>query len=840
MKTQTTNLNRTFAFCALLFALCIGVANGAVVSRTQRPTTTARISTISAPINATASNTSAATPETESPDVESETEIVIEPEPEIIIEDKTSQFDEFMADSAPTTDNSASTSLAAQIRAQRAALDAADAASATAQQMATSRATGHNACDAGLRACMQQKCGNDYSKCARDTDTMWGTKMDACRRDTDCTGREYAMLTAEIRSDRDMNARISSYNAIIDCGNRYNDCIATECGHGYVKCLGKRAGDAAISKCAKIANECKSNDSGLASRTMNVFGTLRVDAETQVAADEKRLYELRDAMRDTCDRLGAMFDERTLDCVYTVNFFAGDDNTLYASKKAYAGSMFSCEPTWFGVDITTFRENAYRATREQTSATSGLLGAGVGIAAGAITSGAIDRAIDRHNAEVALDQAQQRMDNNGKTNAELRREKRTEKANENITPDTKAEEEETKTDDTPADATADQSTTSETEKNESKSNENTPAQDLNQTDDTSAVTTDKQLSPATESNEDAISADATDEQSTTSEPESDEDDTKPGAAKRRCTNAGGKWSNNTCTGADCGKNRKWDNNKNQCVKTKSQNNETTNKSNQQKNEEKIDITINWTIDGFNDKEGYHVTTTTKNCKYDGYHNTKIKNATAERTWTCPSDIKKLTLEFTFNDKYKAHKETIDLTDKEIGKPITIKKITPELKYRAKKDAKKQPSGTTAKPATESSATENSADAETAEKTTAPEFEICDYSKYGITCDYDNKPFDCYCTPDLKSRLDKFINDCTDNDGTPKITAPGNFGTQGSVGSGSFTMGKRVYASCNDIATLDDFEQNPEIGIEATPEGYSAHLDYKKTDIIFLNTKDLDE
>lgn len=429
MKTQTTNLNRTFAFCALLFALCIGVANGAVVSRTQRPTTTARISTISAPINATASNTSAATPETESPDVESETEIVIEPEPEIIIEDKTSQFDEFMADSAPTTDNSASTSLAAQIRAQRAALDAADAASATAHQMATSRASGHNACDAGLRACMQQKCGNDYSKCARDTDTMWGTKMDACRRDTECTGREYAMLTVEIRSDRDMNARISSYNAIIDCGNRYNDCIATECGHGYVKCLGKRAGDAAISKCAKIANECKSNDSGLASRTMNVFGTLRVDAETQVAADEKRLYELRDAMRDTCDRLGAMFDERTLDCVYTVNFFAGDDNTLYASKKAYAGSMFSCEPTWFGVDITTFRENAYRATREQTSATSGLLGAGVGIAAGAITSGAIDRAIDRHNAEVALDQAQQRMENNGKTNAELRREERTAKAN---------------------------------------------------------------------------------------------------------------------------------------------------------------------------------------------------------------------------------------------------------------------------------------------------------------------------------------------------------------------------------------------------------------------------
>ena len=48
---------------------------------------------MSAMVNTTASNTSATTPETESSDVESKTEVVIEPEPEIIIEDKTSQFD---------------------------------------------------------------------------------------------------------------------------------------------------------------------------------------------------------------------------------------------------------------------------------------------------------------------------------------------------------------------------------------------------------------------------------------------------------------------------------------------------------------------------------------------------------------------------------------------------------------------------------------------------------------------------------------------------------------------------------------------------------------------------
>ena len=462
-----------FAFCAL-FALCT-TSDGAVVSRGQRPTTTARMPTMSAKINTTASNTSATTPKTESSDVESKTEVVIEPEPEIIIEDKTSQFDEFMADSTPTTDTS-SESLAAQIRAQRAALDATDAAFVAANQMATARASGQNACDANLRECMKQKCGNDYSKCAGDTDTMWGTKMDACRRDLPCSGHEYALFSAQIKADRDMNARIASYNSIVDCGNRYNNCIVTECGQKFTKCLGKRAGDAAISKCEKIAKTCTQQDSGLASRTQNVFGTLRVDAEKQVAADEKRLYELRDKMRDTCGRMGAMFDDRTLDCVYTVNFFAGKDNTLYASKKAYAGSTFSCDQNWFGVDITTFKENAFRLTRTQKSATSALMGSGIGMATGAITSGAIDRAIDRHKADKALKDA-------------------------------------------------------ETEHEELYG----------------SVTGD-----------DDSDADNTD----------DENDTKPGAAERRCKRANGTWENNTCTGAVCGKNKEWNSTKNKCVKSK--------------------------------------------------------------------------------------------------------------------------------------------------------------------------------------------------------------------------------------------------------------------------------
>lgn len=316
------------------------------------------------------------------------------------IEDKTSQFDEFLDDVNEEMSVGAESELAAKIRQQRAALSA-QAARAT-NNAKSSVSSGKNECDQKLRACMRGKCGDDFSKCAGDTDTLWGDKMDLCRMDTKCTGEEYKLFTTEIKADRDLNAELSFYNATIKCGNEYNDCVIAECGPTFTKCLGKTAGDTAIQKCSKIAQKCTEQDSGLPSRMMEAFGNLRGNAEKAIVRDEKRLYELRDAMRDTCGRLGAMFDERSLDCVYTVEFYAGEDNTLYASKKAYAGSTFSCTQNWFGVDITTFKENAFRLTRAQTSASSAAFGSGVGMAVGAITSGAIDRAIDRAKAERAL------------------------------------------------------------------------------------------------------------------------------------------------------------------------------------------------------------------------------------------------------------------------------------------------------------------------------------------------------------------------------------------------------------------------------------------------------
>ena len=405
------------ATCAAILATLISGANAAVVSRgtatvSARPTTatrtniTGRMPTMTAPSTSTSGTTSSSTSESNTTNESDDTS-----DDDYEIENKSSQFDSVLSTASTNQITDSSTdSLAQMIQAQRAALDAQSAiTTATA-----SIASGQNACDIGLRQCMAQKCGQNFYDCRGDTDTTWGNKMDACRNDIDatCTGEEYRLFAAEIKADRDMNARLASYNAVIDCGNQYNDCIITECGTTFSKCLGKSAGDAAIAKCEKIANNCVQQDSGLASRVMSVFGALRQDAEVQVQRDEQRLYDLRDQMREQCRLLGATLDERSLDCVFTVEFYAGDDSTLYASKKAYAGGVFDCTPNWFGIDITTFMENAYRLTRSQTSASASLLGSGVGVAAGAIASGAIDRAIDRQQAENALKDAKKEHNEN--------------------------------------------------------------------------------------------------------------------------------------------------------------------------------------------------------------------------------------------------------------------------------------------------------------------------------------------------------------------------------------------------------------------------------------------
>ena len=204
-----------------------------------------------------------------------------------VVNNKTSQFNDVLSEMGASTTDSSNAALAETIRRQRALLDAAADTGATGGTNITTA----NACDAALRKCMSEKCGADFTKCASDSTTVWGNKMDACRRNTKCTGHEYTLLAPEILADRNAAIELSYYNSVVNCGNRYNNCVFGICGKSLENCLSKSAGDSAIAKCKSIADECREQDSGLAARVMGVFGDRRNIAATEAQRDEKRLYE---------------------------------------------------------------------------------------------------------------------------------------------------------------------------------------------------------------------------------------------------------------------------------------------------------------------------------------------------------------------------------------------------------------------------------------------------------------------------------------------------------------------------------------------------------------------
>lgn len=386
-----------FAMCSVFMVCDDANAAGRVAVR-NTPSTRRTITTNTRQANNTIITTTQE-PET-TPATEPEpAQTVAEPEP-VIIENKTNQFNDVLSESGASSRDATVSNMAELIKKQRAAFEAQENAEFAQQEQQKALATGKNVCDSGLRKCMSETCGANFTKCTLDGDTMFGEKLNKCRRETTCTGEEFRLFTTEIKADRDFNVQMASYTSVIECGNSYNSCIQTECGATFNKCLGKTAADKAIKKCSAIAKNCAEQDSGLASRMGTVIGKLRENAEKDVKTDEARLYELRDLMRKQCEHLGAMFDERSFDCVYTINFFAGtNQSSPLASRKAYAGSSFVCNQEWFGINATTFKENAYRETRSQTAASSAMLGSGLGTAAGLITSGAIGRALETQAAK---------------------------------------------------------------------------------------------------------------------------------------------------------------------------------------------------------------------------------------------------------------------------------------------------------------------------------------------------------------------------------------------------------------------------------------------------------
>ncbi|MDR0967493.1 MAG: hypothetical protein LBL75_01525 [Rickettsiales bacterium] len=254
----------------------------------------------------------------------------------------------------------------------------------------TLKSGGYNSCDTDLRQCMKDKCGDNFIDCAGDDTTVWSSKIESCGATAKCSGAEMTMFAPEVLSDRDMAVKLAEFDHTKTCGVDYRDCMVRECGKTFDKCLGKNYGDAAIKACQGIADSCADVDTGFAARMMQVFADNRISAETRITKLDAALYDLRDSISKKCTGAGMLFDERAFDCVASVSLYSAEDGATMASQKLYAGDTFDCTENWFGVDITTYLENSLRRDRELTGAADAMMGAGLGSAAAAVTSGLMD------------------------------------------------------------------------------------------------------------------------------------------------------------------------------------------------------------------------------------------------------------------------------------------------------------------------------------------------------------------------------------------------------------------------------------------------------------------
>ena len=267
-------------------------------------------------------------------------------------------------------------------------------------------------CESNLRSCMQERCGDDFGRCANDSTAVWGDKIESCARRANCTPMEVTLFNAEILADRDFNVQMGGFVQTMPCGRAYNACIIRECGGpGFVRCISRAGGEAAISACRAEQDRCRAHDSGLQQRATEMFGVVRVAAERDVVVMERRLYAIRDEMLTACRNIGGLFDERSLNCIFNLEMHAGGEwDGRIASRTVNAGTPFMCTPEWFGVDVTTFLENRARHDREQRGALGELTGTMYGTATAMVTSGAINRAIDTHRAQRAANRAESALE----------------------------------------------------------------------------------------------------------------------------------------------------------------------------------------------------------------------------------------------------------------------------------------------------------------------------------------------------------------------------------------------------------------------------------------------
>jgi outer membrane protein OmpA-like peptidoglycan-associated protein len=261
-------------------------------------------------------------------------------------------------------------------------------------------------CENELMNCVVEDCGADFQKCTGDGDGVWSARFQKCRVKTSCTGAELSVYGDIIREDIKVDSQIRLMQLIIQGNNAYSRCLQNQCATtqgtplegmiGFNACVTQGRINAALTACQAVYEKFRPYDSGLQARFTSMMGMLRAEKEKRIAELQKELDAMMPKMRDECKRAGAVFDDRSGECVFTAFLSVEANGRRYtpASKKIVPGSQFQCTDQWFGVDVTTYLKNAISLTVEQKTASAAFMGAGLGVGASVLTSGIADKLKD--------------------------------------------------------------------------------------------------------------------------------------------------------------------------------------------------------------------------------------------------------------------------------------------------------------------------------------------------------------------------------------------------------------------------------------------------------------
>lgn len=247
-------------------------------------------------------------------------------------------------------------------------------------------------CDETWRQCLQGSdvCGTNYILCTTLSPIEFSNRISVCpKKIGDCTVSNATVK--EVINNKDDYMKVSKADSILECGETMSNCIMDICGKGFTKCA--KSISVAKTNCGYIADECSRVDPALWVRTATALNFAKGQMNAEITKIENRMAEIESELRAECSKNNFAFDSSKMQCIGVVDFNAM--GMVLQSKRMSAGSVGNCSDEFFGLDITTYRQNAANETIKQKTVSNtisgAMLGMGVGSLAGKYGGGLTDK-----------------------------------------------------------------------------------------------------------------------------------------------------------------------------------------------------------------------------------------------------------------------------------------------------------------------------------------------------------------------------------------------------------------------------------------------------------------